>query len=540
MAASVAVPNHHTRLVLLSLAVFAALAVAHTWPLASAPAHWSRIDGADAALNTWAVSWVGSHLLHDPARLFDANIFFPERLTLAYSEMMIVQGLFALPVMELGGSPVLAYNLALLAGFALTGWAFCLLVQRWTGSWTAGYVAGSLAAFNAHSLVRLGHLQALHPEFFALMLFALDRVIASRRFRDACWLALGFTLQGLTSLYLLVFSVWLLLFATASRFVEWLRSGAATVLTRLATAAALAMGLLWPCLWAYQQLRSQSGLERGAEEQIAGTWSDYLATGARIHQWWVPAASASSIAYAFPGVIAITLVIAAWTQRGMRRDPRFRMCAAAAAGCLLVSMAPRLPFYAALHDAVPLFQAVRVPARLSQIVLLMIAVLAGFGVAALGRRWPAARRWPAVVALVVLVNAEAFRAPIGFTHFDGVPAVYETLAYERDAVVAELPFPIPQQWFLNGVYMVNSTKHWRPMLNGYSGFRPPSYEKSYEAARAFPSDESLIALHERGVTHVVVHRQALGGDRVAQLAKVHELEEIASEGDIAIYRFRTP
>lgn len=517
-----------------------ALAVAHTWPLASAPAHWSRIDGADAALNTWAVSWVGSHLLHDPIHLFDANIFFPERLTLAYSEMMIVQGLFAMPVMELGGSPVLAYNVALLAGFALTGWAFCVLVQRWTGSWAAGYVAGSLAAFNAHSLVRLGHLQALHPEFFALILLALDRVIASRRFRDACWLALAFTLQALTSLYLMVFSVWLLLFATASRLVQSRRDAAAAVLTRLATAAVIAIALLWPCLWAYQQLRSQSGLERGAEEQIAGTWSDYLATGARLHQWWVPAQSASSIAYAFPGVIAIALVITASTDRDIRRDPRFRMCAAAAVGCLLVSMAPRLPFYPLLHDAVPLFQAVRVPARLSQIVLLMIAVLAGFGVAGLARRWPGARTWPVAVALVVLVNAEAVRAPIGFTRFEGVPAVYEALAPERNAVIVELPFPIPQQWFLNGIYMVNSTKHWRPMLNGYSGFRPASYERSYEAARGFPAQESLIALHDRGVTHVVVHRKALGDDRVAQLANIHELEEIASEGDIAIYRFRTP
>ena len=55
---------------------------------------------------------------------------------------------------------------------------------------------------------------------------------------------------------------------------------------------------------------------------------------------------------------------------------------------------------------------------------------------------------------------------------------------------------------------------------------------------AFPAQESLIALHDRGVTHVIVHRKALGDDRVAQIAGIHELQEIASEGDIAIYRFR--
>ena len=87
----------------------------------------------------------------------------------------------------------------------MTGWAFCLLVRRWTGSWSAGYVAGSLAAFNAYSL-ELTHPQFLHTEFFALMLFALDRLIVTGRLRHVWSLAAGFALQGLTSVYLLVFS----------------------------------------------------------------------------------------------------------------------------------------------------------------------------------------------------------------------------------------------------------------------------------------------------------------------------------------------
>lgn len=516
--------------------MFAALAVAHTWPLASAPAHLGRTDNADASLNIWAVSWVGTHLFTDPSRLFDANIFHPEPLTLAYSEVMLFQGLVAAPVLALGGSPLLAYNLTLLAGFAFTGWAFCLLVRRWTGNWTAGYVAGSLAAFNAHVLVRLGHLQTMHPEFFALMLFALDRLLVSRRFRDAAWLAAGFVLQGLTSLYLLVFAVWALLFAVLARAREWVRHAPA-VLARLAVAAVVATVLLWPALSVYQQLRATSGLARGVDDQIAGSWWDYLATGARVHAWWVPEASRGSVAYGFPGVVALLLVAAACSRPELRRDPRVRMCAAAAAGCLAVSMAPTLPFYPFLHNAVPLFQAVRVPARLSQVVLLMLAVLAGFGVAALHRRWPRLAAWPAAVALVVLVNAEAWRAPVGYVRFDGVPAVFDVLAGERGAVVAEVPFPMPSQWFLNANYMLNSTRHWRPMLNGYSGFRPASYERSYEAARTFPDEASLIALHDLGVTHVVVHRQALGESRARDAEHRHELREIAREGDVAVYRF---
>lgn len=538
MTAGVAVPNHHTRLVLIALLVFVALTAVQTWPIAAAPSHWARVDNGDGALNIWAVNWVGTHLFRDPAHVANANIFYPERSALAFSEMMLVQGVIAAPAIALGAPPVLAFNVAVFAGFALTGWAFCLLVQRWTGSWAAGYVSGSLAAFNAHTLVRIAHLQTLHLEFLALALFALDRLIASPRFRYTWWLAVAFALHAMTSIYLMVFAAWAMTFATLARIPEmWRRRPAPTVM-HLAAAAVLAIFLLYPYLSIYLGLRAD-GLSRGADEVIAASWRDYLATGARLHTSWSGPYIASAASFSFPGILAMVLVVIAVTTRAGRGDARLRMCVVAGAGCLVVSMAGRAPFYPALHELIPMLQAVRVQAHLGQVVLIMIAVVAGFGVAALSRRWAVAPWWPvAAAALVVAVNAEALRAPIGFVWFERVPSVYDALAHERHAVVAELPFPIPQQWFLNGPHMVNSTKHWHPMLNGYSGFRPASYERSYEAARAFPAPESLIALHDLGVTHVVIHRQALGEDRVARIPNVHELQELGAEGDIAIYRFR--
>ena len=531
--------NHHTRPVLAALLVFVALTAVQTWPIAAAPAHWARVDNGDGALNIWAVNWVGTHLFRDPAHLADANIFYPERRALAFSEMMWVQGAIAAPAIALGAPPVLAFNVAVFAGFVLTGWAFCLLLWRWTGSWTAGYVAGSLAAFNAHTLVRIAHLQTLHLEFFALALFALDRLFAHKRFTDACWLGVAFAFHAMTSIYLMVFAVWALLFAALARITDAWRRGLGPIAIRFAVAAAIALALLYPYLSVYLELRGQ-GLSRGAEDVIAAGWHDYLATGARVHARWSRDYYPAAASFSFPGIVAVTLALTAVVTRSFRADPRVRMCAIAAVGCLIVSMAGRASFYPALHEMIPLLQAVRVQAHLGQLVLILIAVLAGFGAAALARRWGGAKWWYAAApALVVAVNAETLRAPIGFVWFDRVPAVYDALVPERRAVVVEVPFPMAGQWFLNGPYMVNSTRHWHPILNGYSGFRPESYERSYQAAREFPSDQSLIKLHELGVTHVVVHLEALGAAKAAEAAKVPTLQQIASAGDIMIYRLRT-
>ena len=525
-----------------ALAAFALLAAAHTWPLATDPAHLSRNDNADALLNSWTLAWVAHQLPRHPLRLFDANIFYPERLTLAYSEAMFVQSALALPILAGGGSPVLAYNLVLLAGFALTGWAFCLLVRRWTGSWAAGAVAGSLAAFNAHSLMQLPHLQFLHVEFIALVLFALDRLAAGRRLRDAIALGAGAALQGLTSVYLLVFSTWMLAFAVPARLASAPRAGRLKAIALVAAAAVVSLALMAPYLAGYDALHRRTGLERAADEASshAALWTDVLATGSRLHYavWSRRFTDAAHVA-AFPGLAGALLLALAFVWPETRRDARVRMCAWAAAGCSVVSMLPRAPFYPALHRHLLLFRVVRVPAYLGHVVLLLVAVLAGFGAAGLLRRLRAGRlRAAAAIVMLAAVNLEALRAPLEYTPFSGIPRIYDTLAAVPGAVVAELPLYPPRQLFANAEYMLNSTRHWRPLINGYSGFRPDWYDEAYDELQGFPEETALEALHRRGVTHVIVHADRFEARVREAIDRAESLVPLAQDGDIRIYRLR--
>ncbi len=99
-----------------TIAVFTLLTVIHTWPLATDLTHLSRMDAADAQLNAWAISWVAHALPRDPLHLFDANIFHPERHTLAYSEPLLVPALIGAPLHWLGASPVMAHNMLTMVG----------------------------------------------------------------------------------------------------------------------------------------------------------------------------------------------------------------------------------------------------------------------------------------------------------------------------------------------------------------------------------------------------------------------------------------
>ena len=433
------------------LALFVLLAVAHTWPLASAPGTLTRHDNADTYLNQWTLAWVAHALPRQPLHLFDANIFYPARHALAFSEHLIVQGIMGAPLSWGGASPVLVFNVVLLAGFALTGWATALVVRRWTGDWLAGLLAGSVAAFNTHTLSRLGHVQAVHVEFLPLALFALDRLLAQPRVRHAVALAGWSALQMLCSGYLLVFTVVTLTVGALSRAGEWLTPGRVRrALPMLALAGIIATSCCLPFLVPYAEVREEQHLVRPLDEVAlySASPSDYLTTVANLHYaWWSHRFYRGTDAL-FPGVIPLTLALLSVITGVAWRDARARMLLASGLVCLLLSFGPATRLYVWLYHVVPLLEGIRGAARFGYITIFAVGVLAGFGLAWCRTRCattPFRQRavLAAAILAVALVNVEALTAPHDeFTRFDGIPRVYRCPGLRapgrrrRDAVLA--------------------------------------------------------------------------------------------------------
>ena len=265
----------------------------------------------------------------------------------------------------------------------------------------------------------------------------------------------------------------------------------------------------------YYAAQRDQGLTRSLDEvaRYSSTWRDYLSTAGRLHYAaWSHRFLDGSTAL-FPGLAALGLAIVALVSPPGLKDARIRMMAAVGVAGVALSFGPALPGYAALYRWLPLLQGVRGAARFGFLALISVAVLAGFGVAALRARYGRRGWWPALaLALIVAVNGEALRAPIAFRPFDGIPRIYQALRDPSVGAVAEFPFFPPAAIHRNARYVLNSTAHWKPLVNGYSGFVPAGYAGIAEALRDFPDDRSRAELRRLGVTHVVVHLDAYGGD----------------------------
>jgi hypothetical protein len=525
---------------LAALLLFAALAVVHTWPIASAPGRLGRNSTADTKLNQWTMAWVAHQMAHDPLHLFDANIFYPEHHTLAFSEHLFVQSMMGAPVAWAGGRPVLVYNLVLIAGFALTGWTTALVVQRWTGSWPAGILSGSLMAFNAMTLTRLSHIQMLHMEFFPLALFAFDRALVTPRVKDALRLALWYALQSLTSVYAMVFTAVALVVAALARSNEWTGRRARTAIPMFAVSGGAAALALLPFMWPYLEARREFEMFGRTLPEVAkfsAHFTDYLATGGTIHNstWSGQFFRSDGL---FPGVVGFGLTLVAVLSGVAFKDRRARMALAFGLTAFALSFGPAFPLYAVLYNVFPLMAAVRGAARWGQIFLAAVAILAGFGMVVMQQRVRKAWALPLSLALVLAVNVEALRAPFAFSPDDndgGVPAIFRTLDTPEPEVVIIFPFYPPGQIFMNARYMLVSTAFWKPMVNGYSGYMPTRYITHTQNLGGFPDARSLQYLKDLGVTRVLVDRRNMAQDALARLGNFPELAPLDSDGNLQVY-----
>jgi len=139
----------HTSHVAWALVAYGLLTIAMTWPLARGLARDLPADFGDPLFNSWVLAWDAEHLLRGLAGHLDAlreywnaNIYYPHPLSLAYSEHLTAQAIVILPVYAISGNPILCYNVTFLLTFVLSALGMFLLVRELTGSGPAAFLAG--------------------------------------------------------------------------------------------------------------------------------------------------------------------------------------------------------------------------------------------------------------------------------------------------------------------------------------------------------------------------------------------------------------
>jgi hypothetical protein len=383
-------------------ALYLACTVLLAWPLVANVASSAMPGDSDTDLFIWTLAWNTHALTSAPWGIFESNIYYPERLTLAFSENLIGSTIFAAPLLWLTGDYVIMLNVTELISIPLSGLGAFLLGRRLGFSVPAAVLCGMFFAFSPARFFRVGQMHLTTIQWMPFCLAYLHAYLDGGRRRDLHLAVAFFTLQTLASGHAAVFLAVAVLALLAYRFLrgtplafgQRLRDFGLPGLLAIAPAALLYVP--------YRQIQKDVGLRRSL-----GDWettpASFLSSVTPLHQtvfsWFTDTDfTAPASAHLFPGFVVLLLalgaaacgIVALVARRGRAR-------VAAGTLTLIAVVAAAVAAYVfiwgpiRLRTADALVFTARDPWR-----PLLLAALAAAGRVALWR--PAPPAWPAVLA----------------------------------------------------------------------------------------------------------------------------------------------
>jgi len=465
---------------LLILLGFLVLSLLMTWPLGFSAERYVLDQNLDQTAGLYNLWWfyyatIKLHILP----WWNPLINFPDGYSMVFFPVQVPYGLFSLPFQIWMPHPLglnLAYNLALVLSFTLAGYFTFLLVRDLTGSSRAGFLAGLIFTFAPFHFWHLSRPHVVATEFVVLAVLFFLRLLHSERLRPALGLGLALTLLAYASpTYLIYFFLFAGLTALFYLFSDRPALLRASRLRQIPAVALIFLPLFLPLL--YLLLRDYLGRvvpltpEESDPRAYSGNLLGYFLPGftQRIYHPLMSllprVLSDLKRPYGvggyeiFIGYIPLALALLA----AIRLRPKgIGLWVWTALIFFALSLGPSLHLgehtftslplpQVWLSALVPIFREDRSPVRYFVFAELAVAVLAGFGLAELGKRLRAGTHLALTVALGILVLAEFEQAPLTLSQIP-VPAFYQRLAEEPgDFAVLDLPL-LPDVYRYSGTF----------------------------------------------------------------------------------------
>jgi hypothetical protein len=548
------------------LLLYSTFAIALTWPLVQhlsthVPGSYTwALDEYTFLWNSWWLRYTITGLHQNP--LYSTHTFYPLGISLVLYTYNLFNAAVALPLQSFLSLPAIS-NLTFLLATVLSGYGTFLLVRYLlhTSDEQAGrpasrlaepaaFLAGLIYAFGSYRMVyaAIGHYDMWSTEWIPFYALYLVKTIQEPRMRNAIlagvFLVLAMLAEMIFGVFLALLTLILLAFVLGRRLRRKAPEGAGLVpapglLLRLGTLGLVATVLYAPLLVPIlREMRAGYELTGWGDalkvsvdllgfvtptalHPLGGDWVDTLQQTregtARFSDVNTVFLGWTTLALALVGSIAFRKKLAAWITGAVVfavfcLGPLLQINGTSLFDLDGLETSVPLPFI--LLHYLPVIKANRVPNRFSAVLMLALAVLAGFGVAWLlgkvrgrpslssplpqrgGRRGGLAA---CCLLLAGLVLFEHWSVPLPLTDAR-VPAVYERLAVDpEDYAILQLPLGWRNSFGTLGAESTQTqyyqSVHHKRLLSGNISRNPP-FKFDYFAR--VPILESLITLETYG------------------------------------------
>lgn len=490
----------------------------------------------DELLITWIMNW-NIHAAHTNIfSLFNTNSYYPYLNTLAYSDTHFIASIIGFIPKIFLQEPIVVYNTVII--FALSSLAFCTyyLVFRLSKNIPASIVAGTLVSFSSYTLSKFMHPQLLLIFFVPLSILFFIRFFETKQYRFLLLCCLCFLLQTYNSFlpgYFILFSIGVMV-------VGYRHACTLQIFNKKNVLTVFITGLLLvPLIKPYLDVSKQFSYVRDIRDSIHFAnrieYTFYPSNRTNLNSFLLHTIyNHDTGPYFYDGYISLSFYILLFGVliylffKNRRKIHRHIITFLfIGLGSWLISLGPALqwrghvikwPFiiplpYAVFYYLVPGFNGLRNSARWEMLMLLSLSVVIGLGLSIFFSKVSSKISWAITITVIILTLWE-HSVPFQFYPLPqqrDFPSEYQYLAAisPSDSVLETpwyswemLPYSHDEQ-----LRLYYSTVHYRNLVNGASGFSPPSWVNDARwFAKNFPNRASIQYLKKRNVRYLIVHR----------------------------------
>lgn len=540
----------------IGMVVILLAAVVFYWPMLTRIDTWS--EGGDAMFNAWTLSRNHNCILGDNCSNYvDANIYFPNKDTMLYSETQLSAGVLTLPLHFINDNPIFAFNVWTVVSTFLCGFFMYLFAKYLSkGRELASTVAGLIFAFAPFRMAAIFHLQNWSIFYLPLVFLLIFKYFDTRKKGYLVGIFAALALQFYASWYNMVFAgvaVGILLLG----FLIFKIAKPKQILAVGGSMLAAVVAVL-PLALQYMRFSKETGATFSLKDQTLYSSSllDYFLPNSgtlwgKIANWLhigpgLNAYNLDSISYhgLTLYVLAGVLIVAVFLLRKKSKEAKRRfglvitMASIGLVGLILsfgpllkikggyaygsaadgIQMAIPMP-YLLIDKFLPQLTFIRAVGRWSVLFLFVLCCLLAYAAYYVSeKQWFKKRAKLISITVCALLCFELMplhQVPMSKTNWFNynlsIPAVYKyvkehkeinniiVLRGDEDYPGAPIPVARAEDVLWSGY-------HNRNIFNGYSGYTPPMYFIDYAEYKDFEPDD-VAKMKAIGLQYVIVDKQ---------------------------------
>jgi len=508
--------------------------------------HDAVLNVIDPLFYAWNLSHNANTLFQGFESIVNTNIFYPLTNTIAYSDTLWAQSIMANPIIWITHNPILAENILIFLSFPLSAISMFFLSYYFSRNLAASLATGIFYAFSYPRLSQIGHLPMISSQWLPLYLLYLFKFLDESKLINLFWLCFWYIMATASSIYFGVFLVPITLLILAIHVIKRsfnhsLNLYKKTVMPIVLLALPFLI-VLTLVVSPYIRLKVENpDIKRSIDDVtfLRANLLDYVSVLPTSHTLNRVLPNNTNEHVLFPTITLLLLASIGALIAFKKSKYHITILLFIILTSFILSLGNeqsftlgsystgvfKLPYYYA-YQVFPLLQIVRVPARFSIFTILSMSALSGYGLHAFLKN---NKHLGIAAVCVCLYLLEVWQTNVPFVKIpleNSMPKAYSWVKNQPEPIkLAELPVSlfyhgnIMEDQLYRSYYSLTqsdtyaletyrvyfSSFHRKRLINGYSGYLPATYNSLTEALEGFPSDTSIKALQDIGVTHAVVH-----------------------------------